>query len=521
MRTVKRVSVKLNKNKFERIERIARAFADEKQAHLEFYQNGLAFSESKNWKERRQALKETDHHQSIALSVHASDLAIKEAFETEDKYWSAIAADIHPRIGSRAWTDQQKHYAFWLLYDSRRFASLILSQAPLNDKIHLTLDQRRQVQNYLRRRARRMMGARPQVKNARSFVLDNTLYDVSRTLTGQVISIASLERGERIAIPLKGEGDIKGNIRVVLFPETRSVEIHVTFDLNAPVKNSDQVVALDVNLTDVFVDDQGKVYGPEFKEFARQEAEGLHRKGRKRNKLQALAKKYDKQGKKKKARNIRKYNLGSKKRQALKRQAKMTTENLINRAINEMLRLRQPKIIITENLDFRGKAQSKEMSRRVSNWRRQTLKERFEHKASRAGCERKQINPAYTSQTCPECSYLEKANRKGDMFQCLKCGHRGHTGQIAAQNQKGRYFDPRITLNTPREVVRRMLLEDYQARLEHRNASTSDEKIRTMTVPGPTSEREKAPASRSSRQSKSETAAGKSTKSAAKKASHI
>jgi hypothetical protein len=39
----------------------------------------------------------------------------QEAFESEVKYWAAIAADIHPRIGSRQWTDEQKHYAYWLL----------------------------------------------------------------------------------------------------------------------------------------------------------------------------------------------------------------------------------------------------------------------------------------------------------------------------------------------------------------------------------------------------------------------
>ncbi len=47
------------------------------------------------------------------------------------------------------------------------------------------------------------------------------------------------------------------------------------------------------------------------------------------------------------------------------------------------------------------------------------------------------------------------------------------------------------------------------------NASSSDEKIRTMTVPGQTLERDKAPETRSSRQSKNETATGKSTKSVA------
>ncbi|MCI0661875.1 MAG: hypothetical protein L0220_12450 [Acidobacteria bacterium] len=201
MRTVKRESVKLNKAKFEAVEKIARAFASDKQAHLDFYQDGENFSDAKSFRLRRNELKSSGHHASIPLSVHASDLAVKEAFDTEVKYWAAIAAEIRPKIGSRRWTDEQKHYAFWLLRDERRFSCLILDRAPINDKIGLSLTERKQVQSYLRRRARRVMGARPSVKAARSFVLDSTLYSVGRTLAGQVISIASLEKGRRIIIP--------------------------------------------------------------------------------------------------------------------------------------------------------------------------------------------------------------------------------------------------------------------------------------------------------------------------------
>jgi hypothetical protein len=118
-----------------------------------------------------------------------------------------------------------------------------------------------------------------------------------------------------------------------------------------------------------------------------------------------------------------------------------------------------------------------------------------------------------------ESGYLDKANRRGDEFQCQKCGHRRDADQIAAQNQKSRYDDRRITLYTPKETVREILLNDYNARLEHRNASSSkaigDEKNRTMTIPGQTLEREESSETMSSRQSKSETAAGKKTKSAA------
>ncbi|MGH9837417.1 MAG: zinc ribbon domain-containing protein [Blastocatellia bacterium] len=514
MRTVKRVSVKLNKNKFERIERIARAFADDKQAHLDFYQNGLNFSAARNYRERRRRLKQTDYHALRPLSVHASDLAVKEAFETEGKYWAAIAAGIHPNIGSRLWTNEQKHYAFWLLHDEHRFAALIVDKAPINEQIDLRLAERKQVQNYLRRRARRMMNARPRVKIARSFVLDNSLYSVNETPTGQYISISSLEKGLRILAPLKGEGAIKGNIRVVLVPETQQIEVHVTFDLAPPINLSDEVVAVDAGLTEVFVDDRGGCYGTEQDTTLKKASRRLNDKGKKRNKLHGLAKKYDGQGKKAKARNIRRRNLGNKKQRELKRRTKITITNQINRAINAMLKERQPKIVIVEKLDIRGQAKSRDMSRRVSYWHRSTLKERFEFKASAKGFRREQINPAYTSQMCPICGYLDQANRKGDTFQCLQCGHAGHADQIAATNQKSRYFDSRITLSTPKETVKVILLDDYNARLEHRNASFSDEMIRTMTVPGQTLERDQGRA-KSSRQSKNETATGKSTKSVA------
>jgi hypothetical protein len=75
----------------------------------------LNFSMAHSYRIRRNELKDSDHHASTPLPVHASDLAVKEAFETELKYWAAIAAEIHPRIASRQWTSEQKHYAFWLL----------------------------------------------------------------------------------------------------------------------------------------------------------------------------------------------------------------------------------------------------------------------------------------------------------------------------------------------------------------------------------------------------------------------
>jgi hypothetical protein len=56
MRTVKRVSVRLNRGKFEVVEKIARAFADDKRIHLDFYQDHLNFAEAKSYRVRRRCV---------------------------------------------------------------------------------------------------------------------------------------------------------------------------------------------------------------------------------------------------------------------------------------------------------------------------------------------------------------------------------------------------------------------------------------------------------------------------------
>ncbi len=72
MRTVRRESLKLNQAKFDALERIARAFANDKQSHLDFYQHDLNFSEAQSYRLRRNELKGANHHASTPLSVHAS-----------------------------------------------------------------------------------------------------------------------------------------------------------------------------------------------------------------------------------------------------------------------------------------------------------------------------------------------------------------------------------------------------------------------------------------------------------------
>ncbi len=97
-------------------------------------------------------------------------------------------------------------------------------------------------------------------------------------------------------------------------------------------------------------------------------------------------------------------------------------------------------------------------------WARSQLKERLEFKASVKGFDRKQVNAAYSSQTCTECGFVHRKNRQADKFQCLWCGHAGCSDHVAAINLKSRLNDPEITLYTPVARVKQILLERFIAR---------------------------------------------------------
>ena len=49
-----------------------------------------------------------------------------------------------------------------------------------------------------------------------------------------------------------------------------------------------------------------------------------------------------------------------------------------------------------------------------------------------------EVNPAFTSQACPECDAVDAASREGRNFQCVACGHADHADVNAARNIRRR-----------------------------------------------------------------------------------
>src|SRR5271170_5419592 len=92
--------------------------------------------------------------------------------------------------------------------------------------------------------------------------------------------------------------------------------------------------------------------------------------------------------------------------------------------------------------------------RKLSSWIRGKIQDRVAFKALAEGFRHEQVNPAYGSQSCPFCEFVDQRNRIGDRFQCLHCRHENTADRIAALNYARRLNDPEIGLYTPYSQVK-------------------------------------------------------------------
>ena len=91
-----------------------------------------------------------------------------------------------------------------------------------------------------------------------------------------------------------------------------------------------------------------------------------------------------------------------------------------------------------EQLLFNGKRKRSPIFRtRLSRFAYQHLAQRLERHGLAKGFCVFRVDPAYTSQGCPQCGRVDKRNRSGERFVCVACGHRDHADTNGAINING------------------------------------------------------------------------------------
>jgi hypothetical protein len=347
MRTTKRQTLPLNTNKLTGLKTLIVAYGREKRFWLDYLRNWNDQARLDQYRQVRNEFVKAKYRSKNNLQGRHWKLALKEAFETWDKYWEAIFVKVRSRIARRSFTESERRYAYLLLKRYELFAAMMQGKVP-EAGFELSEKSRSAIAASVQRLVRRLKGKSPSVKIMRSAVFDADCYEVVENKGREYLKIMSQERGKRIIIPLKGKGAISGNIRVVLSED--AVEVHCTSDLHPKsAEKQTPMEAVDFGYSEVMTDTQGIQYGKKFGKVLNCASDNLKEKMDQRHRLHALQKKL-RDRRDIKAKRIKKFNLGCQKLNQTTKRTKATLECEINTGINQLLRSKNPSLLITEDL---------------------------------------------------------------------------------------------------------------------------------------------------------------------------
>jgi putative transposase len=256
------------------------------------------------------------------------------------------------------------------------------------------------------------------------------------------IKLSTLEKGQKIYLPITTndyfqgiKGDVSNFIQINFQQDIDKIDGNISISnsnsLNynkykisvCLIKNIKKEkylpkinkLALDLGLNNLFATNIGELYGRNFSKLLKKydEIVSLLAKNRQKQKLKTLSKKYKK----------------------LINKIKAYLKNEINRVINNLIKNNRPKEIVVERLNFTSPKLSKKLNRMLSNFGKNIIEKKFESIKERYGIEITQINPAYTSQECSKCGYVEKKNRKSQAkFICGFCGKKQNADINSSKN---------------------------------------------------------------------------------------
>ncbi len=195
---------------------------------------------------------------------------------------------------------------------------------------------------------------------------------------------------------------------------------------NKEIKDPLNVIGVDLGIVNVAVDSTGRKYtGNKIKKV--------------RNRYKNLRSKLQRAGTKSAKRHLRK--LSKKESRFQKDTDHIISKEIVSKAEGTS------SILVMEDLTNIGKKTvvNKKYRYMHNSWSFYQLKSFILYKAQEKGITVVFINPAYTSQECPVCHYINKNNRYNrDNFKCLKCGYKNEADYVASLNIKNR-----VAVNLP------------------------------------------------------------------------
>ncbi len=295
-------------------------------------------------------------------------------------------------------------------------------------------------------------------------VLDSGCYTAFECGGKAWIAVMSLERGQRIAIPLNTTFLPDSTLRLIL--RDGRVEIHHTIDAEQSNPCGEGIIGIDKGYTEVFTDSDGDKHGLGLGERLSKESDALKKKYKNRNKLKAIAEKQP---------HILAFNLGRKKLNQRKAKHNAHVKDVCYKAAHAVVD--KAKVVVCEDLTSPipdKKKYGKNQSRHLSAWVKGAMAEAIATVTQRRGSTLFKVNAAYTSQMDSRYGVL-LGTRNGDTFYGFdRVVMDADTN--AARNILARPGDKEISLFTPYKQVKAILLRrthEIQIRLGLLNPGSS------------------------------------------------
>jgi len=182
--------------------------------------------------------------------------------------------------------------------------------------------------------------------------------------------------------------------------------------------------AIDMNVNNLAIaESRGKVYLKTIEKLAKYDKNYM--------KLQKkLSRRYEKKSKSKNTKKLQK------RLNKIHKKVRNVKEDFFHKVSKEIVKnfdlIRIEKL---EKKKMKEEAKSRRLRRLISEVSWDSLVQKLKYKTERYGKVLEEINPAYSSQRCNICGYINRRNRKTqEKFECLKCGHKDNADCNAAKN---------------------------------------------------------------------------------------
>ena len=300
---------------------------------------------------------------------------------------------------------EDRHYLRFVMKQSQCFEGILMGKPiELSGDWEKQYEERKELvdavrlDHYLNRIVRRYL-CRLHTDRADGFSIGERAYRYENH--GIYISIK--EKRKRIFIPLTDNNRYKKQLYIKLLPEEKSLIIHVPVE--STVKYREEYcreVGLAFGLVNMFVTDEGHVYGKDFGEYQFALADHV-RNGNARY-----------------SQNKRN-NSGRKKYYAQKQRLEATLHTYINREINQLLEIEKPRQIYIPKLPASSRAGvNKVYNHAVSMWQKGYVKERLTQKCQEQSIRLIEVWGKNISSECSQCGASGKKMK--DIFSCDTCG---------------------------------------------------------------------------------------------------